>query len=78
MLKNITFLDQYQKDCVSLLEETLDEANNGNVQSIALVVVMKDGFTTNMAGLNAADLYLGASKIQHDIMQVLTKPKILR
>ena len=79
MLKSIVVLDQYQKDCIALLEEALEQAQAGNVMSVAVVTVLKQGVAANMAGNRAADLYLGAGKIMSDIQDRLkTQRAILR
>jgi hypothetical protein len=72
MLKQIVMLDQYQKDCVHVLQEALEQAEAGNISSIALVAVMKGrGTAVNMAGLQAADLYFGAGRVMSNIQDAL-------
>lgn len=69
---NVVVLDNYQKDCVAILQEALEQAEAGNITSAALVLVMKDrGAAVTLAGKQAADLYLGAGRVMTTIQDTL-------
>ena len=63
-----TPLNESQAACVDLLKEALAEALEGNITSCAIVVCMKAGYATVMAGSQAADLYMGAGSLQRKIL----------
>ena len=64
----ITPLNEAQQACVDLLVETLEQAKLGRIQSIGIIVCMKSGYATVMAGTGAADLNLGCDSLKAKIL----------
>jgi hypothetical protein len=67
----VTPLTENQEACVSLLEEALREARDGNIETIGIVVCMTDGFASVMAGHQAADLNLGCDSLKRKILDAI-------
>lgn len=65
-------LTQDQIDIVEMLKETLAEALEGRFTSIAIVVCMKDGFSSAMCGRQAADLNLACDDLKYKIHAAVT------
>jgi hypothetical protein len=67
-------LTDTQRDCVDKLREALEQAEAGNISSIALVVCMKKGYATIVGGTQAADLNLGCDSLKRKILLEVEKP----
>ena len=63
----VVALDDMQRACVDLLTDALDEATKGHITSVAVVVCMKGGIATVMAGKQGADLNLGCDDLKDKI-----------
>jgi hypothetical protein len=73
-------LTETQSACCALLREALAEAERGNISSIGIVVCMKGGFASVMAGMQAGDLNLGCDELKAKILEAVrggnvAKPK---
>ena len=64
-------LTEDQKAVVEIARETLAQALEGQITSIAVVVCMKAGYATVMAGRQAADLFMGCGSLQRKIMDAV-------
>lgn len=71
-------LTEGQQACVDLLKEALAEAERGNIGSIGIVVCMKTGFATVMAGTQAADLNLGCDDLKRKILDAVLGGNVAR
>ena len=74
-------LSEAQLACVDLLSEALEEARAGNIHTVGIVVCMKTGYATVMAGTQAADLNLGCDSLKQKILDAVEhsqKTKIMR
>ena len=60
-------LDEMRQACVDVLTDALEEALAGNITSVALVVCMKDGVGTTMAGTNGLALNMGCDRLKREI-----------
>ena len=67
ILLGLPSLSESQQACVDLLRETLNEAEAGNIHTIGIVVCMKTGYATVMAGAAAGDLNLGCDSLKNKI-----------
>ena len=64
-------LTDAQVSCVDLLKEALAQALDGHINSIAIIVCMKDGYASVMAGKQAADLNLGCDSLKRKILDAI-------
>ena len=64
-------LSESQLACVDLLKETLAEAERGMINTIGIVVCMKSGYATVMAGTQAGDLNLGCDSLKKKILDAV-------
>ena len=64
-------LNESQKAVVELLKESLAQALEGQITSIAVVVCMKTGYATAMAGRQAADLNMGCDTLKRKILDAV-------
>lgn len=64
-------LSEAQQACVDLLEEALQQANGGHIYSVGIIVCMKTGYATVMAGPHAADLNLGCDSLKKKILEAV-------
>ena len=73
-------LTDSQEACVDLLEEALEEAKRGKINSIGIVVCMENGYATTMAGRQAGDLNLGCDSLKQKILDAVedNRPKFMR
>ena len=71
----ITPLNEAQQACVNLLTEALEEAKLGRVNSIGIILCMKSGFASVLAGYGAADLNLGCDDLKHKILSAVVDDK---
>lgn len=58
-----------QQAVIDALTEALDEAMAGNIDAVGIVVCMKGGYASAMAGKRAGDLMLGAFDLQCKIRE---------
>ena len=65
-------LDESQRACVDLLEEALEQARDGKIDAVGIVVCMKGGFASVMAGKRAGDLNLGCDDLKRKILDAVT------
>lgn len=71
-----TPLTDDQIACVDALKEALAQALEGNVDSMAIVLCMKGGWATLIAGNRPGDLNLGCDDLKGKILDaVLNAPK---
>jgi hypothetical protein len=69
-------LDENQVACVDALKEALAQALEGNVDSMAVVLCMKGGWATHIAGNRPGDLNLGCDDLKGKILDaVVNSPK---
>jgi hypothetical protein len=64
-------LTQDQIAVVEICKETLVQALAGDITSIGIVVCMKGGYATVMAGRQAADLNLGCDSLKIKILNAV-------
>jgi hypothetical protein len=64
-------LTPVQKGVVEVLEETLETAKAGQIEAIGIVVCMKDGYASAIAGKRAADLNLGCDSLKRKILDAV-------
>lgn len=64
-------LTEGQQAVVELLEQTIEQARMGGINSIGIVVCMKSGYATVMAGTQAADLNLGCDSLKKKILDAV-------
>lgn len=64
-------LTEDQKAVIEICKETLAQALEGNISSIAIVACMKSGYATVMAGRQAADLNMGADSLKAKILNAV-------
>ncbi len=69
-----TPLTENQKACVDLLNEALDEAKKGMIDTIAVIACLKTGYATVMAGSRAGDLNLGCDSLKKKILEAVERP----
>lgn len=62
-------LDENQQDCVDKIREVLKEAEAGNVLTVGIVVCMRNGFATTIAGTDAGSLNLGCDALKQRILE---------
>jgi len=72
MVPHASHLDEDQIAIVDLLKEALAEALEGNITTIGIVVCMKGGFASVMAGKQAGDLNLGCDDLKQRIRDAVT------
>lgn len=71
-------LDEDQKHCLEVLEQCIEQAKNGNIVSLAMVVCMKEGWTDIIAGRKAGDLYMGCGDLQDRILAEVKSGNVAR
>lgn len=71
-------LDDDQRRCLEVLEQCVEQAQAGNINSIGVVVCMKEGWTTIIAGRRAGDLYLGTGDLQQRILEEVKSGNVSR
>ena len=64
-------LSDDQQACVDLLADALENATNGRISAVAIVVCMDDGIAPAMAGKNAGGLNCGLDQLKHQIRAAL-------
>lgn len=64
-------LTEGQQAVVDLLEQSLEQAQQGLINTIGIIVCMKGGFATVMAGTQAADLNLGCDSLKKKILDAV-------
>ena len=69
-------LNKSQQDCVDILREALEQAEQGNVFSLGLILCMRTGYATTLGGTNAADLNLGCDSLKAKFLREVEKPII--
>ena len=68
-------LTEAQLACVDLLSEALEQARAGQITSIGIIVCMKGGYASVMAGTQAADLNLGCDDLKDKILDATSRSK---
>ena len=63
-----------QADCVEKLEEALEAARDGNVNSVGIVLCMRKGYASTIGGTDAAELNLGLDSLKRKILDGVEKP----
>lgn len=71
-------LTEAQQSCLDLLKEAVAEAERGNITTVGIVVCMKTGFATVMAGSQASDLNLGCDDLKRKILDAVTSGNVAR
>jgi len=74
----ITPLTQEQRDCIEVLEQTLEQAKLGNVTTIGMALCMKNGWTHIIRGTQAGDLYLATGSMMQGILAEVTTGNVKR
>ena len=74
LLPNTVNLTDAQADCVEKLEEALEQARDGNVNSIGIVLCMRKGYASTVGGTDAAELNLGLDSLKRKILDGVEKP----
>ena len=64
-------LTEDQKAVIDICKETLAQALEGDITSIAVVACMKTGYGSVMAGRQASDLYMGCGSLQRKILDAV-------
>lgn len=64
-------LTQDQIQIVDLLKESLAQALEGNISSIAIIACMPKGYAHVMAGRQAADLNMGCDSLKREILDAV-------
>ena len=65
-------LTEDQIAIVDILKETLAQAIEGNFYTIGIVVCMKEGFASAMAGKDAGSLNLACDDLKRKILDAVT------
>jgi hypothetical protein len=71
-------LSESQQACVDVLREAVEQAESGNVYSVGIIVCMKTGYATVMAGSGAADLNLGCDSLKRKILDAIEGGNVKR
>ena len=71
-------LNQYQRACVDLLQETLELALEGKVTSIGIIACLDGGYATVMAGKQAGDLNLGCDSLKGKIISAVEEGNVAK
>ena len=74
LLPNTVNLTDAQADCVEKLEEALEQARDGNVNSVGIVLCMRKGYASVVGGTDAAELNLGLDSLKRKILDSIEKP----
>ena len=74
LLPNTVNLTDAQADCVEKLEEALEQARDGNVNSVGIVLCMRKGYASVVGGTDAAELNLGLDSLKRKILDGVEKP----
>lgn len=76
MTKPVILLDQSrpvlteaQQECIHVLKEALEQAEEGNIDAVGVIACMRGGYASAMAGTRAGDLMLGAFDLQCKIRE---------
>lgn len=64
-------LDDDQRACVDALEQALEQAREGNVSGLAIVLCMPGGWATAIAGNRPGDLNLGCDDLKNKILDAV-------
>jgi hypothetical protein len=64
-------LSEANKHCIALLEEALEQAKEGKIDTIGIVACLTNGMATVMAGRRAADLNMGLDELKAKIMEAV-------
>ncbi len=75
ILLSSTPLTESQLACCDLLSEALEQARAGQVTSIGIILCMKGGYASVMAGTQAADLNLGCDDLKDKILDATSRSK---
>ena len=65
-------LTEAQQDCVDKLKEVLEQAEDGNIYTVGIVVCFKAGFATTIGGTDAGSLNLGLDAMKGRILSRIT------
>lgn len=60
-----------QAQVIDSLKEALALALEGAVTSVGLIICMKNGYATHLAGRQASDLYMGCGSLQRKILSAV-------
>ena len=75
-INDTKFLNDNQQACVALLRDALDEAVDGKIYAVALVVCLDGGWANALAGNRPGDLNLGCDDVKAKILQAVTSDEI--
>jgi hypothetical protein len=64
-------LTKDQQDCVEVLRQALEIAEEGKISSVAVVACMEGGYAAVMGGNRPADLNLGLDDMKDQILQAV-------
>ncbi len=68
---NLKPLSEASQACVDMLEETLEQARSGSIETIAVIACFKTGYATAMSGSNAAQLNMGCDSLKRKILNAV-------
>lgn len=69
---NGPILDENQQNIVELLQQALDEAKAGNIQTVGVLACFKDGYATVLWGTDAGSLNLACDDLKRKILDSVT------
>lgn len=64
-------LTEGQQAVVEMLEQTLEQAQTGKINALAIVVCFATGYATAMTGSNGAHLNLGCDSLKKKILDAV-------
>lgn len=70
-------LSFHQQQCVEVLREALEQAEEGKVDGVAIVLCMPGGWAPLFGGTRPGDLNLGLDQLKRDILDNVTGAKKL-
>ena len=62
-------LTEIQKECVEVLRQAFELAQEGKVHSVAVIACMEGGYAAVMGGKSPSDLNLGCDDLKDQILQ---------
>lgn len=71
-------LSQAAQACVDMLEETLEQARKGDIETMAIVCCFKTGYASAMTGSNAVQLNLACDSLKRKILNAVETGGIIK
>ena len=69
ILSPVLGLTEVQKECVEVLRQALELAEEGKIHSVAVIACMDGGYAAVMGGKSPSDLNLGCDDLKGQILQ---------